>query len=401
MSAPRLLAAATAVALLAGSAACGGAGSPRASGSVVVGLLNTEDAPVGSFPEVRRGAVAAARYIDEALHGVHGRNLEIVSCKTAGTPESSQHCAQQLLSRHPVAVIGGVDLGAAASLPALENAGVPYVGGTPAATAALTSSDAFMLAGGTATEVLGDLAYATRTLHVQRLSTLYDDVPGLLSQAASYLDVIARKSGATAVQLVPVAAGAPDITPALTSVQRSAPDAVLAVFPAQGCARVMQGARALGLKEPLMYPSLCGDARVLSNAGAAAEGAYVASGYVSYNDTGDADVMTYRRALRRYDPSLQPSLLSQAGFSVVMVLRSLLDGLGSGAPSATSLRDALRSTHEHPNFMAHPFTCDGRQLSLLHALCNTYVRVYRVQHGALAPLGGWIDTAPLGRLAGG
>ena len=88
--------------------------NPATGPPIVVGMINQEDAPVGSFPEVRRSAEAAVRYVNEELGGVDGRPLRLETCTTRGTPESSQACADQLVGKQPVAVLGGVDLGAAA-----------------------------------------------------------------------------------------------------------------------------------------------------------------------------------------------------------------------------------------------------------------------------------------------
>jgi branched-chain amino acid transport system substrate-binding protein len=397
------LALALAIALLVAGCSGGGSGPGPAptqpANAIVIGLINTEDAPVGSFPDLRRGALAAARYVDDTYGGVEHRPIEIVPCATNGTPESSQACADRLLNRHPVAVIGGVDLGAAASLPRLQSAGVPYVGGTPVATDALTSDGSFMLTGGTATEVLGEVAYATDTLHVRSMGVVYVDVPGLLSTAVSLLRTIVTKKGVTQFKLVPVQTDAPDVVPALSAVDSAHPEAVLAVFPGQTCTRVIQGVAAIGLKARMMYPSLCAGEQMLSAAGGAGDGSVVASGYRPYTDSADPDVSVYLSAMRRYDASSKPSLLSQAGFSVVMDLRQLL-GEVRGALTPQALTGVLHAAHEHPNFMAAPFTCDGKRIPLLRSLCNTDVQISVVRGSTLQPVGGWVDTAPVARLVG-
>jgi branched-chain amino acid transport system substrate-binding protein len=393
-------------AVLVATACSGGGSSPSpgpapapSSNDIVIGLVNTEDAPVGSFPELRRGALAAARYVNDAFGGVGQRHLRLVPCATTGTPESSQACANSLLGKHPVAVIGGVDLGAAASLPPLQAAGVPYVGGTPVATDALTSNGSFMLTGGTATEVLGEVAYATGTLHARRMAALYVDVPGLLSQAVALLSSIVRKRGVTAFKVVPVSSDSPDMVPALSSVAGSHPDAVLAVFPGQACTRVIQGVAAIGLKARMLYPSLCAGEQLLSAAGGSADGSIVASGYRPFSATSDPDVKTYLAALKRYDPSLKPSLLSQAGFSDVMDLRQLLTEV-PGPLTPKALSDVLHASHDHPSFMAAPFTCDGKRIPLLRSICNTQVQISVVHGERLQPVGGWVDTAPIAKLVG-
>src|SRR5438128_855692 len=113
------LAVAAAVSVL---AACSGSssGSPAAGGSagppLVLGFVNMEGAPTGSFPEARVGAQAAVDHVNDDLGGIGGRPVKLTTCTTNGSAESSQGCAQQLLAAKPVAVVGGVDLGANASV---------------------------------------------------------------------------------------------------------------------------------------------------------------------------------------------------------------------------------------------------------------------------------------------
>ena len=373
--------------------------SSAPSNAIVVGLINTEDAPIGSFPDLRRGALAATHYVNDTYGGVGNRPIQIVPCITDGTPESSQSCANKLLAQHPVAVIGGVDLGAAASIPVFQSAKVPYVGGTPVATDALTSDGSFMFAGGTATEVLGEVGYAADTLHAHRMAAVYVDVPGLLSTAVGLLNNIVQKKGVTSFKVVPVQSDAPDMVPALSSAAASHPDAVLAVFPGQSCTRVIQAVGSIGLKARMLYPSLCAGEQLLSAAGSASNGAVVASAYRPYTDTSDPEVKVYRSALARYDKSAKPSLLSEAGFSVVMNLRQLLSE-GGGTPTPASLDKTLRATNNHPNFLAAPFTCDGKQIPLLRSLCNAKVQISVVHDGALQPVGGYVDTAAIAKLVG-
>ena len=366
----------------------------------MVGLINTEDAPVGSFPDLRVGAVAGQDYVNQQLGGIGGRKLKLVTCTTTGTPESSQACANRLLQQHPVAVIGGVDLGAAASLPPLQSAHIPYVGGTPAATEALTSGGSYMLTGGTATEVLAEVAYAADTLHVTHMVGIYSDVPGLLSTAATLLTTIAHKKGISDFSLVPVEGASPDVVPSLSAVASKHPQAVVAVFPAQDCARLVAGVKALGIKAKMMYPSFCGAQSVLAAGGQSVNGSVIASGYLPFTDTSDKDVATYLSALSRYAASAKPSLLSQAGFSDVVVLQQLLTSI-SGPITADSVGAALKATRDHPNFMSHPFTCDGKQIPLLGALCNAYAQINVVDNGKLKVVGGWVNTAPVAALAAG
>lgn len=382
------------------AAGCRSGSSTRGGSSqapLVIGLINTEGAPVGSFPELRVGALAAQDYLNEKSGGVNGRPIRITPCTSDGTPESSQACANRLISAHAIAVIGGVDLGAAASLGPLQGAGVPYVGGTPAATEALTGSGSYMLTGGTATEVLGELQYAATTLHAKRMAVVYSDVPGLLSSAVTLLHTIAGKLGVSLLKTFPVEASAPDVVPALSAAAAIHPDAIIAVFPAQGCTRLVQAVTSIDLRARMMYPSFCATDSVLAAGGQRVNESIFATGYVPYVDASDPDVRTYLSAIRSHGGS-QPSLLSQAGFSDVVVLQRILAGLGT-SPTASAVGAALRQARDQAGFMSHSFTCDGRQVPLLGGLCNAYVKISVVRSGRLQTVPGWVDTAPTARLA--
>lgn len=174
---------------------------------------------------------------------------------------------------------------------------------------------------------------------------------------------------------------------------------MLAIFPAQDCTRIVQGVAAIGLRARMMYPSRCGSENVLAAGGSTVEGSVVASGYVPYTDSTNADVAVYLSALRSYDAGLKPSLLSQAGFSDVLVLQRIMTSI-RGVVTAAAVTKALRATNGQPGFMSHAYTCDGKQITLLQALCNTHAHISVVTNGRLKIQGDWIDTAPLAQLVG-
>jgi branched-chain amino acid transport system substrate-binding protein len=382
-------------ALVAGACSGGGDGAAnRADGNaIVVGMINQENAPVGSFPEARQAAQAAVAHVNDDLGGVNGRPLKLEVCTTTGTPESSAACANKLVEKRPVAVLGGVDLGAAASLAVFEAAGIPYVGGAPALGEELTSPASWMLAGGTVADLLGHATYALDTLEAKKVGALYVDLPGVLTTVVGAADVVLRAKGVTDVKLVAASADAADFAPPLKAATAGNPDVVLVVFPAQSCARIMSAARSLAVKARMFFPSACASQAVVDAAGPAAEGSYFASGYLPFDDP-SAEVATWKAEAK----VTKPSALSQAGFSIVMNLYELLK---EGADSPAALTARLQSTVDHPGFMAHPYTCDRKQVSLLTAVCNPHVRLLQYKGGRFADVtGAWIDGSGLVKLFG-
>jgi branched-chain amino acid transport system substrate-binding protein len=376
------------------AAGCSGGGDKgKGDNAVVLGMINQEDAPVGSFPEVREAAQAAVAHVNEDLGGVNGRPLRLEVCRTNGSPESSAACANSLLEKRPVAVLGGVDLGAAASLPVFEKAGIPYVGGTPALGEELTSGGAWMLAGGVVGDLLGMADYALGTLKVKKVGALYVDLPGVLTTVISAAEVVLRSKGVTDVKLVAASADAADFAAPLKAATAGNPDAVIVLFPAQTCARIMSAARSLKVTARLFYTSACAAQTVVDAAGPAAENAYFASGYLPFDDP-SPEVATWKAEAK----VTKPSALSQAGFGVVMDVYSLLQ---NGADTPAAVVTELRATMARPGFMAHPYTCDRKQVSLLSAVCNPYVRLLQYKGGRFADLTGtWTSGADLVKLFG-
>ena len=375
------------------AAACGGGRGAPPDNAIVLGLINQEDSPVGSFPELRHAAEAAVAHVNEDLGGVHGRPLRLQACRTAGTPESSAACANKLVGKRPVAVLGGVDLGAAASLPVFERAGIPYVGGTPALGDEVTSPAAWMLAGGLVADLLGEADYALTTLGVKKVGALYVDLPGLLSTVIAAAEVVLRAKGVTDVKLVAAGSDSADLAPHVKAVTAGNPDAVVVLFPAQSCARIMAAARALNVKARMFYPSACASKAVVDAAGPAAENAYFATGYLPFDDP-SPEVATWKTEAE----VTQPSVLSQAGFSVAMNAYALLR---EGADTPEAMTTKLRASTGRAGYMAHPYTCDRQQVPLLSAVCNPYVRLLQYKGGKFVDVtGNWVSGADLVKLFG-
>jgi len=380
-------------------AACGdgGSGGGDLDGGltgepIVVGLINQEDSPLGSFPDLRRGAEAATLHVNADLGGVAGRPIRIEACATRGTAESSQACANKLVGSRPVAVIGGVDLGSAVSLPVLEGAGVPYVGSLPQLGQELTSDGAYMLAGGTVADLLGQAQYALDVLGAKRFGAIYLDLPGVLTTVVRASEAVLKARGATDVKLVAAGADEADFTPALKAATAGNPDVVFVVFPAQACARIMQAGQALSVTAKLFFPSACAEQSVVEAAGGAADGAYFGSAFLPFADP-SPEVETWRTRTK------SQGVLSQAGFGAVMNVHRILTEVPDPTPAAVS--GALAAARDHPGFMTHAYTCDGKQVPLMKAVCNPHVRILQYRDGSFTDVvGDWVDGADLVKLFG-
>lgn len=373
-----------------------GEARPATGTPLTVGLINMEGSPIGSFPELRKAVEAAVKYVNQELGGVANHPIKLETCITDGTQTRSQACANQLVARKPLVVLGGVDL--AAGVPVLiflEN-GIPYVGTTPVLGQELTSPGSYMLAGGAAADLLAAADYITGPLKARKVGVIHVDLPGLLTTAVEGARRVLKERGVTDVQIVAEKADAADFTPALTAAAAHDPDVILAAFSSQGCARVMQAKQALGLRAKMFYPSSCAAETVLKAGGAGAEGAYLASGFIPWVDGTDPEVALYREKLARYGDDKGLSALSQAGFSLVMSLYRALSELDEGALTPAAVGAKLASARNRPGFMSHSYTCDGKQVLFLRAMCNPYVRILQWRSGRLEDVGSrWVSGAGL------
>ena len=83
----------------------------------VVGVVNIEGDPAGSFPEVTEGAEAAAQLINERLGGIGadveagtpGRPVELVVCRHGADQNEAQACANELAAANPNVIVPGID----------------------------------------------------------------------------------------------------------------------------------------------------------------------------------------------------------------------------------------------------------------------------------------------------
>ncbi|HEU0102412.1 MAG TPA: ABC transporter substrate-binding protein [Mycobacteriales bacterium] len=365
--------------------------APGASGSaaaptgqpIVIGMINQENSPAGSFPEIRVADEAAVKYVNSKLGGVNGRPIQLETCITNGSPESSTTCANQFVDKKVLLVTSGVDFGTAASLPILTKAGIPYVGGVPLLPPELTSQNAFMFVGGSTSAFPSQSVFLGREEKAKKVNILYTDNPSGLAAATSYGEKVLKASGVTEVNLVAEKADAADFTAAVTKTAQGNPDAIMVLFSGQGCSRIMQAAGSLGLtsKTKFYYPGSCVSSNVIKAGGSGAEGARFNTETVLLGDN-DPQIKIFLEAMKAGAPAnAELSSFAQTGFAAIMNIHALLSEMAPDQISSTAVVTALRATKEKPNFMSHPYTCDGKQVPGLPAVCDSYSKIIEYKGG--------------------
>lgn len=355
-------------------------GTPKkATGSpYVFGLINDETGPV-TFPEARQGEIAAANYVNDYMGGIGGHPIQLADCIGDASPATSARCATQLVDKHPVAILGAADVGSPAAIPVYQRANLAYLGGipfTPVEQKAPNSVQFWSVS-------LGDNAaaavYAAKSLGVKSVAILYFDNPQGKVAGLGILPPTFKAAGVTNVKTIPVPPTTPDATAQAAAAVGAHPDAIYVDIP-NGCGAVLKDIKSLGYSGKLMGIDPCTDPRVISSAAGGAENMYVAVPFVSPFQ-GSQQGQQFLAAMQKYAaPNTAVDSISEAGFATVMNVAQAL-GTVKGKVDTSSILAAFKSGSGHPNFMSHPYTCDGKALPLAPSICNNYYLMEQIKGG--------------------
>jgi branched-chain amino acid transport system substrate-binding protein len=355
-----------------------------------IGTINQDTGAAGAFPELTTADKVAIDFINTEMNGVDGRPIELETCNTNFNPDLSQSCAQQMVSRNVVAVIGGIDIWGT-GIATLENNGVPYVGGIPVSFNAARSPASFQFSGGTWGAVLGMGQYSIETLKAEKVAIIYAEF-GPITDAAELGKRVLEDHGAkvTLVSTSPINA---DMVQALNTAAQSEPDVVLALTADSGCKPTMLTAKQIGFTAPIMYTGACAAPKVIDTVGDAAEGSIF--NLEADLDPENGDTVLYQAISKKYGPKHDYEWQSAGtvSFRATVNLYAVLRQLGADNLTRAAVLGALRGAKDAPSFFGHPYTCDGKQLENYPAMCAPQQSLGVLRDGAITPLTGWLDVS--------
>jgi branched-chain amino acid transport system substrate-binding protein len=357
-----------------------------------VGMINQENTPLGSFPELRLGVEAAIEFINEELGGVGGRPIELVTCITTFSVEQSQACAQQMVQSDVVAVIGGIDVTSNGSIPILELNQIPYIGGIPVNFDEMRSPISFQFSGGAPGAMVAFADYAARVQGAKKVAIAYGEYQSIEAAALEFGSKTLQRLGVTDVVEVPFPITTTDFLPVLTKANEGNPDAIFLGAADTACAPAMKTAEDLGITAKLYLVGACAAPGIVDQIGEDAVNGRIFN--VEGPVAGDnREGQLYFAVLARYgDPSLEGASAATVSFRSALNLYALLDELGPDGVSRPALLDLVRSAQNRPSFNGHEYTCDGQQVPDLPALCAPQQILVERNGAALDPLTDWIDV---------
>jgi ABC-type branched-subunit amino acid transport system substrate-binding protein len=284
------------------------------------------------------GANAAADALN-AAGGINGSKVVIDACNSQGSAAPVSACAQKLVAKKPVALVGcDVNLGAAA-MPIFSRQGVPgiYCLNTPKD---YTDPFAFGMDPGGAGQQIGMAKALCENPDVKVVADQLLDLP----QVRLYSEPVKRilEGCGKKVYFSYLSITAADYTPTLNEVLSKKPDFVMA-FGLSGPQTVQifkayQGAGFPASKMFAMSSSLDYDT-MLKPAGAAMEGVTFVLPYANMEDTANPDVAAYKKALEGKSLSSFNANV-ETGYVYVQAIATAAKEIGANFDSA-SLKDWL------------------------------------------------------------
>ena len=379
-----------------GTSAAAGSGSSvfgtakKATGTPnVIGMINDETGAV-TFPEARQGAIAAENYVNNYLGGINGHPIVIDNCTGDGTPATAAACANQLVAKHPIAILGAADVGAPASIPIYQHANLAYLGGIPFTPVPETATNSVQFWSVSVGDNAAAAVYAGKTLGIKSVAIIYFSNP----QGESLLPQITpvfKAAGVTTIKDIPLSPTSPDPSPQAALVESSGAQLAYVDVP-NGCGNVLKALKTVGFSGKIMGIDPCGAPPVIAAAAGGANGMYIASPFMLQSGSSQ-QAQLFQAAMAKWAaPGTLIDSISTAGFATVLNVQQVLSTI-SGTPTTASILAAFK-TGTHQNFLSHPYTCNGQALKGAAAICNDYYLMNQIQNGTLSqPDTTWVTSA--------
>lgn len=360
---------------------------------ITIGMINQENTPAGSYPELSQGVDAAIAFVNEQLGGLDGRPIELEVCNTNFSAEGSTSCGQQFVEEEVPVVMGGIDV-FGNGIEVLADNEIPFVGGIPISEQSVTSPNSFQWSGGSWGATVAFADWAANELEAEKVAIVYGEF-GSITQSAEYAQTVLERSGVT-TQLVPYPILATDVSSAIQAAATGEPDAIFMLAADAGCAAGYEGMQTLGVTAQRFFTGACVSPTILGSVDpAATEGTiFNVEGPISAADPNE-DAALYQAVIDQYGDGVDAMGAATVTFRAFMNLYSIMRGLGAEGTTPAGITDALSSQVDTPSFMGHPYTCDGQQFEGLPAMCSPQQILGQVEDGELVQLSDWIDVGAI------
>jgi branched-chain amino acid transport system substrate-binding protein len=330
------------------AAAAGGPNTPSASSvstadPVVVGIMYTDNNPLGTSPEIKGAALAAQQYIN-AHGGIGGRALKVVPCNGANNAQNDVQCATEFADDGAITV-QGLDAVWGSIGPAILQKSDVVNQTEPFAGPEFDNPNAYPWLGMNVTGGAVLAAYVKQQ-HASA-ACMYIDVAALAQACTTEFEQHLGES----IPLVPIAVSANDMSQYVARLAQLHPEYVyLSTDPNRSIA-IMQAASQIGYDPHWMMIQADAEPVFFKNLGSLAKGTVFFSDLELSDNTTDPDTAIFNEAMKEYAPSILIDGQSVMTFSDLMTLKRLGDQQGGDKMIRADLSGLLAKIHGIKQFM--------------------------------------------------
>jgi branched-chain amino acid transport system substrate-binding protein len=222
--------------------------------------------------------------------------------------------------------------------------------------------------------------YAAKKLGVKSAAVIYtSDTQGSASALGTIIPTMTN-AGITKITKIAVPPTASDVSSAVATATSAQPDLVYVDTPA-ACPNVLSSLKQLGYQGKIAGIDPCTSPKAIQGSNGGSEGLYFAAPVLDPFST-DKDAQVYQAALKKYGPSdIALDSLATIGFQSVINVQAALASATTADLTKDKILAAFRTGSDHPNFMGHPYTCDGKQIAGATAVCNAYQQIRQLKGG--------------------
>ncbi len=322
-----------------------------ASESYLIGAVVSESGPGSSLGRPEADSIQMAVEEINKAGGVNGHQLQAQIIDDESNPTTAVNAVRKLLDQHPIAIIGSsLTQTSLAMVPVVQAASIPLLSLASSAQVIEPVSErkwVFKMPI-TDTHVASALQAYLKKSKQQKLEFIYRDDDYGKTGLQHFKEAPDGKSFDVA-SADAIAATATDATTQLTHAKAANPQAIVVWTTLPSAAVIIKGYRELGLTYPIYYSDGAATGIFVTQAGAALNGAYIASTKINIaellpSSDPQKKVLTHYIGdfLKAYPKDGAVSIFGGFGYDAVYILRSALERAKSA--EGAKLRDALEHT---------------------------------------------------------
>jgi branched-chain amino acid transport system substrate-binding protein len=329
-----------------GAAAAGGK-IDSSKPAVVLALNSLKIQTVDLLTPYEAGAKAAAAVIN-GKGGIGGRKVEVFTCNTMYQPATVAACARKSIAAKATAAFGCEPSWPIAGLPIMAKAKIPSFN-CPNAAPDWTNPWSFGLTGGTNGDNRAFANWICTRDDIKSVATFVQDIPISHTATPAAMDPVLKGCGKTIKYFYYPITGA-DLTPDVSKVAATKPDFVLAQGGGALAIQVFKLFSQAGI--PASKMGISGNAlskkQVLDPAGATMDGVYSAINTQSWDNTSDADVAEYLKAMAASSPDVDAQDVNpETAYMQVMAMYAASKNI-KGDITGQSLADYMNKANNVP-----------------------------------------------------